>query len=68
MTMNDLFTSDRLGELCVHIATETLCIIRDAVWFKGELHYSVLVPMRNEKGEMIFCGATYSESEIEIIN
>ena len=66
--MSDLFTLNRLGELCVHIATDTLCIIRDATWIRGELHYSVFIPMRNEKRGMIFCEATYSESEIEIMN
>lgn len=64
----DLFTQNQKGRFCVHLATDTVCIVKDAHWFKDSLSYSVLVPQKDEKGKPIFCDATYSEKEIQLLD
>lgn len=64
----DLFTQDQKGRCCVHLKTETVCIVKKAMWYKGELNYKVLVPQKDEKGKPIFCDATYSEKEIQLLD
>ncbi len=63
----DLFTDNQIGRCCVHIATDTVCIIKKVEWYKGQLDYSVLVPQNDNKGKTIFCDATYSQTEIVLL-
>jgi hypothetical protein len=60
----DLFTQPMRGRIAVHLNTETAIIILDAQWIKGQVHYNVLVPVREDGKETQFCNATYSDSEI----
>ena len=66
--MDDLFTDNQKGRIAVHLATDSLVIILFADWYKGGLHYKVLVPIKNEKDKPIFCNATYSENELELLD
>ena len=66
--MNDLFTSNQIGRFCIHLATNTLCIVRNVGWYKGGLDYGLLVPRKDEKGNVEFCDAVYSQQEIELLN
>ena len=47
---------------------DSLVIILFADWYKGGLNYKVLVPMKDEKDKTIFCNATYSEYELELLD
>ena len=62
--MTDLFTSNKAGQFCTHRKTGTRVLIKKTEWYKNILHYSVLVPIYNEKEELTLCDATYSESEL----
>lgn len=64
----DLFTDNQLARYCIHLATGTMCIIIKAEWYKGQLDYSVLIPQKNEKDQTIFCNATYSQNEIDLLD
>ena len=66
--MDDLFTENQKGRIAVHLATDSLVIILFADWYKGGLNYKVLVPMKDEKDKTIFCNATYSEYELELLD
>ena len=60
----DLFTQPMRGRIAVHLSTETAVIVLDAQWIKGQVHYNVLVPVREDGKETQFCNATYSDIEI----
>lgn len=60
----DLFTINRKGKRCTHKKTGTSVIIVKTQWYKNTLHYSVLVPIYNEKEELTLCSATYTENEL----
>ena len=62
----DLFTCVN-GRPCIHLATETIIIIKSANWYNGNLNYNCLIPEINEKGKLEFCSASYSETEIILI-
>lgn len=64
----DLFTINESGRFCVHKATGTLMIIKKAKWFKQQVDYCCLVPQEDVKGIRIFCDATYSADEIELLD
>ncbi len=62
----DLFTSQPMKPI-LHVATNTVCLLKSVEWYNGELSYNLLVPQKDEKGVLHFCNATYSEREIEPI-
>ena len=64
----DLFTINQKGRFCIHKATNEMCVVKKAEWFRGHLTYDLLVPQKDEKGKLILCNATYSENEIELLN
>lgn len=61
----DLFSS-LVGRPCLHIATETICLIKNTSWYKGRMDFHVLVPMKDDKGKIEFCDAVYSERELKL--
>jgi len=66
----DLFTQNNLGRLAVHLETESVVVVKNTYWYKGILKYKVLVPMEDDhkKGKEVYCDATYSESEIQLLD
>lgn len=64
--MKDLFTSVK-GKTAYHIASDSIVIVLGANWYRGRLSYDVAVPQKDDKGKIVFCNATYSENEIEVI-
>lgn len=64
----DLFTQNQTGRIGVHLKADALIIIKNCYWNKGILNYNTLVPMLDEKDKQVFCDATYSENEIELLD
>ncbi len=50
----DIFTHNVKGRICLHLETNTPCIVLKSQWFRGGLDYDVLVPQKDDKGNMIF--------------
>ncbi len=65
--MKDIFTDRMRGRPAVHIATDSVVIIKNVEWYRGQLSYDVAVPQEDKKGKPIFCDATYSQNEIKIL-
>lgn len=68
LIMNNIFTANRAGQLCLHKKTSTLIFIRSVEWNNGELNYNVFIPYFDDKFNLHHNVATYSENEIEFLN
>lgn len=64
----DLFTHNLTGRFAVYKKTSAVVMIRTGFWFRGSMNYDVLVPEMSEKGKINFCHATYSASEIDLLD
>lgn len=64
--MEDLFSSNIKARIAIHIATSSIVILVKSMWINGILNYDVLVPIKEEKKETVFCHATYSDEDIII--
>ncbi len=64
--MFNLFTQN-IGRKAIHRASNTACLVVDVKWYLNSYHYTLAIPQEDGKGKIIFCNATYSEKEIEIV-
>ncbi len=62
----DLFTQN-IGRKALHKASNTLCLVVAVEWYLNSYHYTLAVPQKDSKGKIMFCNATYTEKEIEVI-